>query len=160
MWPFASRKDVQEVTNALRTEFANHLQSMQHTIISEIHNIPQPQAPHIPTIPDVSPEIVQLSKRVFDLQQQVNMLAQIINQFAMITPTGEQKQVHPAINDRIQIALRAVEAIGQTHATWLEDYVTRLGPIMPLMQEEAERHNQGQAIIKQLIIDMTPPEQV
>lgn len=162
MWPFASKEDVHAEVNQLRDEFSQSLQTMQLAIISEIRSIPQPPSPIIPAIPDipdVSPEIVQLSKRVFDLQQQVNVLAQMVNQLAVVTPTSELKQVHPAINDRIQMALRAVEAIGQTHATWLEDYVTRLGPMLPLMQEEAERHNQGQAIIKQLIIDMSPPEE-
>lgn len=118
MWPFASRQDVQEETNALRTEFASHFQTIQQSLISEIRNIPQPQLP----APTNSPEIVQLSKQIFDLQIQVKELVQIIHQLSATTASGTSKPIHEAIQARINAALMAINALGAEHANWLEEH--------------------------------------
>lgn len=140
MWPFVSKQDVQQETTQLRNEFNQSIQSLQLALISEIRNIHIPLPPAQPPIPDVTPEIVQLSKRLFDLEMQVKVLVQIVQQLSATTASGTPKPIHEAIQAHINLALSAINALGNEHANWLDQHRVSHDEITLVIEQLQQKH--------------------
>lgn len=132
MWPFASRKDVHEETTQLRSEFTEALKTMQQILTTEIRQRP--------ATPALSPDVVQLSKRLFDLELQVKELVQIIHQLSATTASGTAKPIHEAIQARINLALAAINALGNEHANWLEQHRLTHDEIRLMIDQLQQKH--------------------
>jgi hypothetical protein len=132
MWPFASRKDVHEETTQLRSEFTEALKTMQQALTTEIRQRPATSS--------ISPDVVQLSKRLFDLEIQVKELVQIIHQLSATTASGTTKPIHEAIQARINLALAAINALGNEHANWLEQHRLTHDEIRLMLDQLQQKH--------------------
>jgi hypothetical protein len=158
MWPFITRKEIEKELHESEQRMLAHLIPVDQLLVQIKQLFPEPQQkPGELRLMQLPGEVLLIRQHLNYLQKQLEKLAEVhtlVSQLASITPDGKRKRIHPDIDDHIQNALRAVEAIGQTHANWLEDYVQRVGATTKLMQEEADKHNQGQVIVEQLMSDM------
>ena len=151
MWPFLTRKTVQQELTASEQRILSQLATVDQLVTQLKKEL----------IPDQQPRpgelrLQQLPREVAILRQQVQEIHTMLSHLAHVTPTGQEKSYHQDINDQVVLMHGAINSIWKKWTDGMDDYTQQLQQVTALMRDEADKHNDGQLRVEKLIVDMKP----
>lgn len=161
MWGFFFRKSERDEVSQLRTEITANMQTMQHSIVQEIQQLPlsseiaQLRTEYASRMQRIEQTLtrdiralLQLPQQLDEVQKQIHTLESLLSP---VQPSDDQAGIQDRIKSYIIAATTAINALEHAHTDWLKLQLETL-------QETQRSLVTTQGLLQTSIVQVSPGE--